>query len=135
MLPGVPFFTSVADYTRFLEGGGGGGGAAGGAGGSPTELRSMIGSIAPDLLPAPIQIQANRRRLFDQAFLTSAAIIFVQSTGRVGACNEDPEERGPGRCTSVRIRSVLNFDRPWTPPPPNAGAMPRMGVFHHWRMD
>ena len=72
---------------------------------------------------------------FNQVFLTSAAIIFVQSTGRVGACSEDPEERGPGRCTSIRIRSVINFDRPWTPPPPNAGAMPRLGVFHHWRVD
>lgn len=122
----VPWFTNVQDYLRFLEGGGTG-----------TELRPMLESMggANGLLPAPVQINAQQRRQFNQVFLTSAAIIFVQSTGRIGACSEDPEERGPGRCTSIRIRSVINFDRPWTPPPPNAGAMPRLGVFHHWRVD
>ncbi|MGE0791430.1 MAG: general secretion pathway protein GspK [Sandaracinaceae bacterium] len=122
----IPWFTTVDDYLRFLEGGGSG-----------TELRPMLSSIpgAEDLLPAPVTISSEQRQVFSRVFLTSAAIIFIESTGRVGACSEDPEERGPGRCTTVRIRSVVNFDRPWTPPPPNAGAMPPMGIFHYWRVD
>jgi len=91
--------------------------------------------LGPDLLPQPVTITSQQQQQMAQVFLTSAAIIFVQSTGRVGACEEDPEERGPGRCTAIRIRSVLNFDRPWTPPPPNAGQMPPLGVFHYWRVD
>ncbi len=122
----IPWFTNVQDYLRFLEGGGQG-----------TELRPMLEAIpgADQMLPAPVTVTAEQRQAFNRVFLTSAAIIFVQSTGRVGACSDDPEEAGPGRCTSIRIRSVLNFDRPWTPPPPNAGSMPRLGVFHYWRVD
>src|SRR5690606_42021338 len=65
------------------------------------------------------------------------SIITVQSTGFVGNCSrddgssedeEDDESGGIGRCTRVRIRSVLNFENRWTPPPPNAGAMPTLGI-------
>lgn len=124
----IPWFSSVDDYIRFLQGGGSG-----------TELRPMLESIpgADQLLPAPVTIDTQQRQTFNRVFLTSAAIIFIQSTGRFGACHQGMEEDDDtaGRCTSVRIRSVVNFDRPWTPPPPNAGAMPRMGVFHYWRVD
>lgn len=123
----IPWFSTVDDYENFLKGQGSG-----------TELRPMLegilGSDSP-LLPTPVTISAAQHNLLRRVFLTSAAIIFIQATGRVGACGDDPETRGPGRCTSVRIRSVVNFDRPWTPPPPNAGTMPRMGIFHHYRID
>jgi len=122
----IPWFSNVNDYVQFLQGQGQG-----------IALRPMLEGLGlgPDLLPQPVTITSQQQQQMAQVFLTSAAIIFVQSTGRVGACEEDPEERGPGRCTAIRIRSVLNFDRPWTPPPPNAGQMPPLGVFHYWRVD
>lgn len=122
----IPWFSNVNDYVQFLQGQGQG-----------MALRPMLEGLGlgPDLLPQPVTITQQQQQQMAQVFLTSAAIIFVQSTGRVGACEEDPEERGPGRCTAIRIRSVLNFDRPWTPPPPNAGQMPPLGIFHYWRVD
>jgi len=122
----IPWFSNVNDYVQFLQGQGQG-----------IALRPMLEGLGlgPDLLPQPVTITQQQQQQMAQVFLTSAAIIFVQSTGRVGACEEDPEERGPGRCTTIRVRSVLNFDRPWTPPPPNAGQMPPLGIFHYWRVD
>lgn len=123
----IPWFSTVDDYENFLKGEGSG-----------TELRPMLEGILGSengLLPAPVTISPEQHQLLQRVFLTSAAIIFIQATGRVGACGEDPETEGLGRCTSVRLRSVVNFDRPWTPPPPNAGTMPRMGIFHHFRID
>lgn len=124
----IPWFSNVNDYVEFLRGGGTG-----------MALRPMLEGLGlgEGILPAPVTIDPQQQQQMSQVFLTSAAIIFVQSTGRVGACDDTipEEERGPGRCTNVRVRSVLNFDTPWTPPPPNAGQMPPLGVFHYWRMD
>jgi general secretion pathway protein K len=124
----IPWFGNVPDFVQFLRGQGDRG-----------ELRPMLESLLGAdnaLLPQPVTITAAQEAEFHRYFVTGAAIIFVQVTGRVGACTEDEDGEQPvGRCTSVRLRSVLNFDRPWTPPPPNAGAMPRMGVFHHFRID
>jgi hypothetical protein len=39
------------------------------------------------------------------------------------------------RCTRVRIRAILNTDPAWTPPPPNAGRMPALGIIQHWRVE
>ena len=124
----IPWFSTAQDYIQFLEGGGTG-----------MALRPMLEGMLGednDLLPAPVTISPERERQMAGLFLTSAAIIFVQGTGRVGNCGMGPEDEDAiGRCTSVRIRSVINFDRPWTPPPPNAGRMPPLGIFHYWRMD
>ena len=124
----IPWFANVQAFTTFLRGGGSG-----------MELRPMLEAILGEagalLLPQPVTITPQQEQQFGRVFVTSAGIIFVEATGRVGACGDDPETRGIGRCTSVRIRSVLNFDGPWTPPPPNAGRMPALGVFHYWRMD
>ncbi|HJL18982.1 MAG TPA: type II secretion system protein GspK [Sandaracinaceae bacterium LLY-WYZ-13_1] len=122
----IPWFARVEDYMQFLQGQGDQG-----------ELRPMLEALLGGdnaLLPAPVTISRERRDMFGRVFVTGAAIIFVQSTGQVGACDPTDED-AVGRCTSVRIRSVLNFDPPWTPPPPNAGRMPRMGIFHHYRVD
>jgi general secretion pathway protein K len=55
--------------------------------------------------------------------------------GLAGCEAEDSADIRLARCTRVRVRTVINFDSRWTPPPPNAGTMPRMGVVHHWRVD
>jgi hypothetical protein len=122
----IPWFARVEDYMQFLQGQGDQG-----------ELRPMLAMVLGEdnpLLPMPVDISREQRQMFGRVFVTGAAIIFVQSTGRVGNCDPTDED-AVGRCTQVRIQSVLNFDPPWTPPPPNAGSMPRMGIFHHYRID
>ncbi len=138
----VPWFGRVEDYVEFLQGQG-----------SPQELYPMLqGMLGADnpLLFQPVTVSHDQLGTFHHVLVFGAAIITVQSTGLVGDCpdpmadmadGEDDDEDGPsqhrptGRCTRLRIRTVLNFDNAWSPPPPNAGAMPRMGVVHHWRVD
>lgn len=122
----LPWFGRVEDYVEFLQGQG-----------SPQELYPMlVALLGPEnpLLFRPVSVTREQVGMFHRVLVFGAAIITVQSTGLVGACDEE-EDPGPGRCTRVRIRGVLNFDNRWTPPPPNAGSMPRMGVVHHWRVD
>jgi general secretion pathway protein K len=123
--PGVPLFSNVQEYFQFLQGQG--------------WLYQTLSMFASGLLFRPIAISPAAMGLMGGAFIAVARIITVQATGLVGNCPSEEadgeEEHGPGRCTRVRIRSVLNFDNNWTPPPPNAGAMPRMGVFHYWRIE
>lgn len=124
----LPWFGRVEDYVEFLQGRG-----------SPQELYPMLQALlGPEnpLLFRPVAITREQVGQFHRVLVFGAAIITVQSTGLVGACGEDEDgEQQVGRCTRVRIRTVLNFDNRWTPPPPNAGTMPRMGIAHHWRMD
>ena len=58
----------------------------------------------------------------DGAFVTAARILTIQGEGRVGRAR-------------VRIRTVANFHDRWTPPPPNSGSMPALGIFHYYRID
>jgi hypothetical protein len=30
---------------------------------------------------------------------------------------------------------VMNFHERWTPPPPNAGTMPGLGIFYYYRVE
>ncbi len=128
----LPWFGRVEDYVEFLQGRG-----------SPRELYPMLqATLGADnpLLFRPVSVTSAQTTMFRRYLVFGAAIITVQSTGMVGACDDgmsdgDDEHRAVGRCTRLRIRTVLNFDNRWSPPPPNAGAMPRMGVVHHWRVD
>lgn len=130
----LPWFGRVEDYVEFLQGRGG-----------PTELYPMLQALlGPDnpLLFRPVTVSREQAAMFHRVLVFGAAIIFVQATGLVGHCDDEmmddddgSDDDDVGRCTRVRIRSVLNFDNRWTPPPPNAGAMPRMGIVHHWRVD
>ena len=126
----IPWFENHNHWVEFLEGRG--------------QLYGMLAGLAGDAMFAPITITAAQKNAFRGALVFGAAIITVQSTGLVGNCPSDeaiPEDEdeesggGLGRCTRVRIRSVLNVENRWTPPPPNAGAMPALGIFHHWRVD
>lgn len=109
----VPFFTRATDFLNFLEGKGG-----------PRELYPMLTSmLGPEnpLVFKPITIPADRRTELSRTFITSAAILTIQSSGFVGRSH-------------VQIDSVLNFHDRWTPPPPNAGSLPKLGVFHYYRV-
>lgn len=113
MIP-IPFFSRSADFLTFLEGRGG-----------PQDLYPMLaGYLGPDnpLLFRPITIPAEKRRDMQSSFVPSARILDLQVTGQTGR-------------SSVTIDTVVNFHDRWTPPPPNAGRMPGLGVFHHIRID
>ncbi|MFO0693454.1 MAG: type II secretion system protein GspK [Polyangiales bacterium] len=112
MIP-VPFFSSAGDFLTFVQGQGG-----------PSDLYPLLRSnpLAASMLFTPVTIPNERRAEMEQAFVTAAKILTIQTTGVVGR-------------TRTRIRAVVNFDERWTPPPPNAGRLPPLGVYHHYRID
>lgn len=131
---GVPWFSRASDFINFitgapqslysmlekaLGGGGagggvgallGGGGQAGAAGKSPF-LFTPLQNLKPEVL-------AEMRRTFG----TSGYLFTIDSVGRVGNSQR-------------RIRAVINIDPKWTPPKPNAGRLPPLGVFAYYRLD
>ena len=113
MIP-VPFFTRSSDFLAFLEGRGG-----------PQDLypmlRTMLGAENP-LLFRPVTIPNDKRTEIDRSFVTAARILTIEATGMAGT-------------SQVRIRAVLNFHDRWSPPPPNAGRMPPLGIIQHYRVD
>ena len=110
----IPFFSNSGNFLSFIQGTGG-----------PNELypmlRNLLGENNP-LLFRPVTIPQDKLVEVDNAFVTAARIITIQSVGEVGRAR-------------VRIRAVINTHDRWTPPPPNAGGMPPLGVFHYWRQD
>ena len=110
----VPWFGRGADFIAFLEGRGG-----------PRDLYPMLsGFLGADspLLFRPVSVSAAQRPLLDGALVTAARILTVQVTGHAGRA-------------TVRMRTVMNFHDRWTPPPPNAGTMPGLGILYYYRVD
>lgn len=110
----APFFTRSGDFLAFVEG-------KGGPNGLYTMLQSFLGEDNP-LLFRPVAIPQELRAEVENSFVTAARILTIVSTGRAGRAR-------------VRIRSVVNFHNRWSPPPPNAGRMPPLGIFHYYRVD
>jgi general secretion pathway protein K len=113
LLP-IPLFSRPTDLLNFVEGKG-----------SEKELYGMLtGFLGEDseLLFSPIEIPAEQRKPLARSFSSSASIFTIQATGLVGR-------------SQVRIVSVVNFHARWVPPPPNAGRMPGLGVFHYYRVN
>ncbi len=110
----IAMFAKADDFFNFVEGKGG-----------PKSLYPMLLAFLGEeneLLFLPVSIPQNVRAQVQKSFIASAAIFTIQSTGTVGN-------------TRVRISAVVNFHDRWTPPPPNAGVMPGLGIFHHYRVD
>ncbi len=127
MIP-LPIFTGRGDFMNFIEGRGG-----------ARDLYPMLqGYLGPDnpLLFTPISLTGDQRRQVDRMFVNGARILTIDVTGRAG-CRERDEETN--ECSSWRatthISTVFNFHERWTPPPPNAGGMPGLGIFHHYRIE
>ena len=135
---GVPWFARASDFINFVTGapeslysmlssvlggggaGGGGsagasaallGGGGGGAGGKSSLLFTPLVNLKPDVLAA-------MRRTFG----TTGYLFTIDVTGRVGNAQR-------------RIRAVINTDPRWTPPKPNAGRLPPLGIFAYYRLD
>lgn len=125
MIP-VPFFTRVHDFLNFVEGRGG-----------PRDIYPMLQAfLGPDnpLLFTPAAIPNQFRTEIDNSFVTAARILTVQVTGRSG-CRREEDGHCLGYRGVVEIETVLNFHERWTPPPPNAGGMPALGIFHYYRVE
>ncbi len=110
----IPWFTRNEDFLAFLQG-------QGGANDLYPMLRSMLGPENP-LLFRPVTVPPDKRQGLLDTFVTISKIITIQATGTVGNAR-------------TRIRSVVNFDERWVPPPPNAGTLPGLGVFAYYRME
>jgi len=114
MLIPIPLFTQPADFIGFVEG-------KSGAKDLYGMLQGFLGEES-ELLFAPVELTDAQRQALGRIFATAARIFTIEATGQVGQ-------------SQVRIKSVVNFHRRWVPPPPNAGQMPGLGVFHYYRVN
>jgi hypothetical protein len=143
---GVPWFSRSSDFMNFVTGkpdslysmlqgllGGGppgaGGASAGGAAGGLGGLGGMLGggggggSGSSSMLFTPLKIvDENAMRILRSGFQTSGNVFTIEVTGRAGNAQR-------------RVRAVVNTDPKWTPPPPNAGKLPPLGIFAYYRLD
>jgi general secretion pathway protein K len=114
MIP-IPLFSQPSDFIDFVAGTGG-----------PGSITGMLAMFLPPgnaLMFVPLTVPAGPiRTKLEAAFITSAAIFTIQSTGTVGK-------------TRVKLSAIVNTHNRWTPPPPNAGTMPGLGVIQHYRID
>lgn len=118
-----PIFGSGGDFIAFLRG-------------QSQIYQMLIGILGPEsgLAFTPLTPNSEQATALTNAFLVVAQIITIETTGYAG-CSDDPESSLDDCRTRVRIRAVVNKDSRWTPPPPNPGRMPTLGILHHYRID
>jgi general secretion pathway protein K len=115
MIMPVGIFEKPDDFLNFVEG-------KGGARDLYPMLKMMLGKDSPLMLWMPVVIPNDTRPKMRAAFVTWARIFAIQSSGTVGK-------------TTVRLKTVVNFDENWTPPPLTTGKMTGLGIFHRYRID
>ncbi len=116
----IPWFSRSSDFVNFITG----------TGPLFEKLNSLLQTMGPALgglitmfVPLVIPPDAkDLRRRMQRMFSTTATVITIESTGRVGRSRR-------------LIRSVITTDEKWTPPPPNAGKMPPLGIYSYYRID
>ncbi len=113
---GVPWFSSGRDFVDFISGK---------EGGLYSRLQSLLqtmGSTQLLFLPVVIPEEATFPQRLRRSFTTRAQIITIEATGISGNAQ-------------TRIRTVVQRDASWTPPPPNSGALPPLGIYYYYRID
>ncbi len=110
----VPWFTRGTDFLDFLQGKGGEN--------DLFPLLTLFMGGDPALLFTPVTIPEANRDALEKQFTVESHMLTIQSAAKVGKAE-------------VKIRSVVNFHNRWSPPPPNAGTMPAIGVLHYWRFN
>lgn len=122
----VPLFSRPTDFTNFVLGKDGSLYATlkkifGGEGGG---LGALLGGGAGGTLmfKPPVLTNPHIEPGFKKAFTTTGYVFTVDVTGKAGSAQR-------------RIRTVVNTDPKWTPPKPNAGKPPPLGVFAYYRLD
>jgi general secretion pathway protein K len=114
-LMSIPVFAKQDDFIGFIEG--------------KSKLYTLLAGVM-QMFPGgeglmmwtPIVVPEDKRQAMRAAFVMQARIFTIQSVGRVGNA-------------TVKLNTVVNFDEDWTPPPPNAGKMPGLGIFLRYRVD
>jgi general secretion pathway protein K len=128
---GVPLFTRGSDFVAFLSGqpeslygqlasllgglGGGGTAGASAAGGAKS-------GAAQSMLFTPMVLEQAMQTALRGSFGTTTHFFTINVTGRAGNSQR-------------RISTVINTDPQWTPPKPNAGRLPPLGIFAYYRLD
>lgn len=110
----LPFFSKADQFISFLEG-------KGGQGELYPMLVSFLGEGNP-LMFQPVQLDDAARAMLQGVFGTQSNLISIHATGDVGRAR-------------VTLRTVVNFDKQWTPPPPNAGSNTGLGVVQYYRVN
>jgi general secretion pathway protein K len=131
----VPFFAKSQDFVDFVTGKQEGlygrlqkmmgGGSSSGSGGAPGPNGGGGGGMLGISMFSPIILPQNSpdtAKNLRRMFATTGNIFTIESTGRVGHVQR-------------RVRAVINIDTRWTPPPPNAGQLPPLGVYAYYRFD
>jgi hypothetical protein len=110
----VPLFASAKDFLDFESG----------TGRVYAILNGFLAGMGMQSLVAwtPVVMTPQQRQSMESAFLVEAQIHTIQSTAYVGRAR-------------AKMTVVVNFDRPWTPPPGVAGSLPALGVLHHYRLE
>ncbi len=134
---GVPWFSRGSDFVNFITGQQNslytklsallGGGSSSGSGASASAVQNAApvaaGGGSSSLLFTPLQIQdQDELKSIRQTFGTTGYIFTLDVTGHSGNSQR-------------HIRAVINTDPNWTPPPPNAGKLPPLGIFAYYRLD
>ncbi|MGB0678799.1 MAG: hypothetical protein ACPGUV_03965, partial [Polyangiales bacterium] len=114
MMAPVPFFSRPQEFLDFLEG-------KGGERDLYPMLVAFLGQDNP-LVFRPVQIPNQVRPQLQRAFATESRMLSIHAYGQT-------------RQARVRVQTVVNFDPRWTPPPPSASRMPRLGVVYYHRVD
>jgi general secretion pathway protein K len=112
----IPWFSRGRDFMDFLSG-------------KPEGLYGKLQSFAQtmgnaQMLFTPMMFPEDKDFLtrMRRSFTTRAEILTIEVTGRAGRAQ-------------TRLRTVVQRDPRWVPPPPNAGAMPPLGIFYYYRID
>jgi general secretion pathway protein K len=112
----IPWFSRASDFVNFITGK---------PEGLYGKLTSFMGAMPglESMLFTPLVVEdADVARSIRRTFTTTTNFITVEVTGRSGNSQR-------------RVRTVINIDNKWTPPAPNAGKLPPLGVFAYYRLD
>jgi general secretion pathway protein K len=124
----VPLFGEGSGFLSFLRGQG-----------PVWNLLVMIVGPESPLLFTPIEATGQKLADIGDSLIAVAQIVTIESRGYAGcpdpAETEDPIDPEVDCNTRVRITAVVNKDIRWTPPPPNPGRMPSLGILHYYRID
>jgi general secretion pathway protein K len=113
---GAPFFSKSSDFVNFITG------KPEGLYGLLSTFLTSIGQAEAFLFTPLVVEDAQVLTKMRRTFTTTARFIAIDVVGKSGN-------------SQTRIRTVINTDPKWIPPPPNAGKLPPLGVFAYYRID
>lgn len=107
----LPIFGTNTDLIKFIKG--------------DHPLYTMASTYAQTglfQLFTPVQLTKEQESKLSKAFIVNASMIWLEATGTAGNAK-------------TRIKTLINFHNKWVPPKGNPGTVPKLGVFHYFRID